>query len=310
MIYTFTVNPSLDRTIVLDQLITGRLNRGKVERINAGGKGINISRFLNILGFENIAITFLGGSSGESIQRELVKEGIRYRFFNADGETRTNITLVDAKNKQITKINEEGPWINKTEIINLFDFIAQELKTGDTWVFSGNLAPGLEKDFYRSLIALAKEKGCVCILDSSGQALKMGIESQPQIIHINEEEADFLIGSPNSKDDRFVKLAEVLTIEGIEMVSISMGEAGALFATKRKKVFVEAPRIDAQSTVGAGDALLAGIIYGIKKGFDLEQTSKFAVAAGCAKVMEKGTDPFKMGNIQLHFHNSIIHELK
>jgi 1-phosphofructokinase len=297
MIYTFTANPSLDRYIELEEIKLGQVNRGTAEKINPGGKGINISRFLKTLGIESVVISFLGGITGEAVKTELIKEKIEGYYFNAIGETRTNITLADKLNKQITKINETGPMIPEAEKKKLFEFINSEIKKDDILVLSGNLTPGLDKDLYYSLIIETKKRGCICILDASEKPLQLGIKALPQVLHINKEEVEYLINGKKGGSNRFGNLAKLLIEEGIILVSISMGEEGGIFADPEKMIFVEAPKINVQSTVGAGDAMLAGMIYGMNNNFNLERIARFAVAAGSAKVMEIGTDVFKIDNI-------------
>jgi len=297
MIYTLTANPSLDRYIELEGIKLGQVNRGTVAKINPGGKGINISRFLKTLGIESVIISFIGGITGEALKHELIKEKMQGCFFNAIGETRINITLADKSNKKITKINETGPLIPETEKKKLFKFINREIKCNDILVFSGNLAPGLDQDLYYQLIIKAKKRGCVCILDASEKALQVGIEALPQVLHINKEEAEYLINDKKVRSNRIGNLARLLIEKGIKLVSISLGEKGAIFADPEKMLFVDGPKINVLSSVGAGDALLAGMIFGMKNKFNLEQTAKFAVAAGSAKTMEIGTDVFKINNI-------------
>ena len=309
MIYTFTANPSLDRYIELEEIKLGQVNRGKVEKINPGGKGINISRFLKILGIESVIISFLGGVTGEAVKYELMKEKIEGCYFNTVGETRTNITLADKSNKQITKINESGPLIPDVEMNNLFNFIDWKFRSSDMWVFSGNLAPGLDQNLYYQLINKAKNRGCVCILDTSEKALRLGIEALPQVLHINKEEAEYLMNDKEVRSNRFGNLVQHLIEKGIKSVSISLGEKGAIFADSENMLFVEGPQINVQSTVGAGDAMLAGMIYGMTNKLNLEQMAKFAVAAGSAKVMEIGTDVFKIDNIYSIIKNLTIKEM-
>jgi 1-phosphofructokinase len=298
MIYTFTANPSLDRTVELEYVKLGVVNRGILTRINAGGKGINVSRFLKTLGMQSQIVSFLGGSTGKLFKSELANEKMNGKFFKSGGETRMNITLINKSENEITKINEMGPGISLTELKKLQLYLDGEFKKDDLWVFSGNLAPGFDQGFYSFAIKKAKAKGCICLLDSSGNPLFLAIESSPQILHINNDEADFLAKKYAIKQGHYVELANLLISKGIQLVIISLGENGAIFFDRNNKLLIEPPKILCKSSVGAGDALVAGIIFGKMNNYEFIKMANYAVSVGCAKVMESSTNSFSYENIE------------
>ncbi|MCE5259866.1 MAG: PfkB family carbohydrate kinase, partial [Chloroflexi bacterium] len=194
MIFTVTLNPSIDRTLYFSNLKLGEVNRAQKVLTNLGGKGVNVSLALHNLGVASVMMGLAGGTAGELFIHGLSERGLECDFTRISGEMRSNITAVDLAARQTTKLNEPGPRVSPFELERLDQQLAKRLKPGDMVILSGSLPPGAPVDTYARLIHLAKSRGALCALDSSGDALVAGCRAQPEWIKPNIEEAAYLTG--------------------------------------------------------------------------------------------------------------------
>ncbi|MGV9199786.1 MAG: 1-phosphofructokinase family hexose kinase, partial [Promethearchaeia archaeon] len=184
MIYTVTLNPAVDRTIELDHIKLGGLNRVKSTRLDASGKGINVSRVIHSLGGESIALGFLGGKNGLFIYEKIQELGIREAFIRIQNSTRMNIKVLENETKQVTEFNEKGPVIKDNEINELKRLLKENVKNEDFIIFSGSVPKNIPDSIYRELIQLLPRE-VKTILDSDGPLLKEGIKASPFLIKTN-----------------------------------------------------------------------------------------------------------------------------
>ena len=235
MIITVTMNPAIDRTLEIDSLVRGGLNRiGRVE-YDAGGKGINVSRTIRELGGKTIATGFLGGNSGRIIADILKAEGIESDFVQVNGETRTN-TKVCEKNGVLTELNEPGPLITEKQVEELKDKLLRYAGTGTLFVLSGSIPVGVTEDTYAKIIRMIHEKGAEVLLDADGNAFRLGLEALPDIIKPNCAELEEYAGMTcGLSEEGIIKTAEEFRKKGIGTVAVSMGQSGALFLLGGKK---------------------------------------------------------------------------
>lgn len=178
MIYTVTLNPSLDKTLFFPRLVLGELNRARRVRLDVGGKGFNVSRALLALGVPSVAMGFVAGVTGQYLRQGLVGLGIEADLVEVKGtctsgagETRANLTVVDESTGQITKLNEAGPSVTNSDIERLLDRIRGRAQPGDLWVLSGHTPPGAPDDIYARIIRLVQQSGGRALLDGSGPSL-------------------------------------------------------------------------------------------------------------------------------------------
>ena len=305
MIYTLTVNPSLDKLYILDKLKVGEYNRGEVTRYDPGGKGINVSRCLHALETGSVVLGFFGGKTGEFIVNSLQLQDLEVDPVYIKGESRSNITLIESAGGQMTKLNETGPVINKDACSLLEKKIKERTKPGDIWVLSGSVPRGLPDDFYALVIAAVKKQGGVSFLDTSSKWLIPGFKAKPDLLRINNTEAEMIVNKELKTEQDLYSAIRSIQGNGISAAIISRGEEGALFADASSLYSVTAPKVEAKTTVGAGDAMMAMIIYGYIHKWSLERMAVWGVAAGSASVMQEGTSTFTLDQVR-----SLIDEVR
>lgn len=291
MIVTVTMNAAIDKTVELDSFEHGGLNRLKNIVLDAGGKGINVSKTIKELGGETIASGFIGGSSGETIKRVLKELGIQADFVEVDGETRTNTKVVEP-NGFVTELNEPGPVISEEKINELTEKLVGYAKEDTLFIFAGSIPKGVPKTIYKELIEKVHEKGAKVFLDADGELFVNSLEAKPDIIKPNRvelEEYTKAEGRLNESD--LVRIGTDFLNDGIETVAISLGSQGALFLTKEKKVKCPAVSVKAHSTVGAGDAMVAALSYGMNEKLPFEECVKLGIATSAGAVTTVGTKP-------------------
>ena len=289
MIYTFTANPSLDKLYILNKLIVGEYNRGQVVQYDLGGKGINVSRCLKELGDESSVIGIFAGSTGNFLIEKLEEQGFRVEPIRIEGESRSNITLIENYNGKMTKLNEIGPVANLNTLDLILEKIEKLTKKGDIWVLSGSVLPGLPNGFYAILVKKIQSCGGLAFLDASGMWLIYGYQATPFLVRINRVEAETIIGSQFLTKEDIVSTIKKFQNKGLLYSVISLDAEGAMFADKTSILEVTAPKIAAKTVVGAGDAMMAMIVHGYQQGWQIEKIAKWGVAAGSASVMKEGT---------------------
>lgn len=295
MVITVTLNPAMDKTIVLDTLKEGSVNRVCQEREDAGGKGINVSKMIRNLQGETMATGFLGGHTGAQIRSQLDQMGIKHKFVEVEGNTRTNIKIVDKEKCLYTDINEPGAPVSAKALKALEDSVFGLMTENDVIVLSGSIPQNVEKRIYGKWIAMAKSMGIKAILDADGEALREGIQAGPYMIKPNIHELERYMERKIETTEQIIEAARSLLKTGIEIIAVSMGEEGSVFVTRDKAFIAEALKIEVKSTVGAGDSMVGALAYAVSKKMTLEEGIKLAVAAAAATISNEGT---KMGTLE------------
>ena len=292
MIITVTLNPAIDKTVEINDFAVNTVNRVSSVRLDAGGKGINVSKVVLSLGGKSKAIGFLGGRAGNFIKSYLDEMGIENDFIVVNGETRTNLKIVDPVQHTNTDINEMGPQITAEDIQQMDDYISQLVDDKSVIVFSGSVPPNADQDIYQKWIDQAKRKGAKTILDADGELMRRGIEAGPYLIKPNIHELERLLDRKINSIEEAVECSRIIMKKyGIEIVAVSMGETGALFLNEETTLFAKGITVDVKSTVGAGDSMVAALAYAIDERYIFEKAVTLAVAAGTANVMTYGTEP-------------------
>lgn len=289
-ILTVTLNPAIDKSLTLEQLTFGGLNRVRGIRMDAGGKGINVAKALNGYGVNVLATGFVAGQNGKWLLDRLFEFGIPNRFVTIPGETRTNLKLVDLSKGVTTEVNEAGFVVGNEDVNVLTDILNSMMSDAKVIVFGGSIPRGVPSDIYRNLIRLAKSHGLRTILDAEGPALAEGIRAQPYVIKPNRYEMELLFGRDMSDDDNLRAASRELVSEGVELVVVSMGADGALFVSKDEEIRTWPPTVVAQSTVGAGDSMVSAIAAAALENRSVQDIAAWATAAGALTVAKPGTD--------------------
>jgi 1-phosphofructokinase len=291
MIKTVTMNPAVDKTVEIDNFRTGTVNRISSLRLDAGGKGINVSKTIKAMEGSSIATGILAGSTGEYIRSYLEQKGIANDFIFINGETRTNVKVVDRLNHTNTDINEPGPVVSFEDLSLLEKKIFRDLDRESILILSGSIPSNISKDIYREWIERAQRAGARVLLDSDGELLREGIKASPFLVKPNFNELERLFGRKLDSMEKIVEAAESLLEAGIEMAAISLGADGAVFAAGNRVIYAEGLKVDVKSTVGAGDAMVAALALSLQRGYSLERAVTLSTAAGAANVATFGTQP-------------------
>lgn len=285
MIYTVTLNPSLDYMAEVSNFQMRKTNRTIREELKAGGKGINVSLLLKNLERESLALGFVGGFTGEEILRQIDEQGIPNRFVKvAGGNSRINIKLVKEEG---TEINGQGPMISAEEEAILLEQFKQ-VEAGDIVIMSGSIPPSLPWDWYLKVMKILQKKDVLVVLDTVGEGLLNAAEYAPFLIKPNHHELSQLFGVSLTKRQEVVPYGKKLQKMGFRNVLISMAGEGAVLLTEDRQVFsAEAPQGILQNSVGAGDAMVAGFVTGWLEKKDYEWAFQLAVASGSASAFSR-----------------------
>ena len=278
MIYTVTLNPSIDYIVRLDQVQVGSVNRMDSDDKFAGGKGINVSRVLKRLDIPNTATGFIGGFTGKFITDTLAEEEIETCFVQVAEDTRINVKI---KADQETEINGTGPNVEPAQLEEL-KAILSSLTAEDTVVFAGSSAKNLGNVIYKDLIALTRKTGAQVVCDFEGQTLIDSLDYQPLLVKPNNHELGAIFGVKLESLDQIEKYARELLAKGAQNVIISMAGDGALLVTSEGAYFAKPIKGTVKNSVGAGDSMVAGFTGEFVKSKDAVESFKWGVACGTA----------------------------
>ena len=291
MIITVTMNPAVDKTALTSVIVPGGLNRLNNIVVDAGGKGINVSKMIAALGGESVATGFLGGSAGQDIEAVLKDLNIKTDFVNIKCTTRTNLKVF-CEDFGITEFNEPGAAVTSSEMDELYKKLLDYAKPECIFVFAGSLPQGVSLDTYRLLVSAVKEKGASVFLDADGSAFSCALSAKPDYIKPNKYELMQYFGKDGDCSlKECANLCLRLIDKGIGMVALSMGAEGAMFVTGKDKLYAPGLKVKVLSTVGAGDSMVGAIVYAAAKNMDIKDTAAIAMAASAGAVTTQGTKP-------------------
>ncbi len=289
MIFTVTLNPAVDREMTVDQIVFDTVLRASDWRVDCGGKGFNVARMLKSLGISSVALGFAAGKSGELLNDKLQSLGIETEFVWVEGETRTNVSIVSVENGQYVKVNEPGPTITEADLAQLAQKIRDRVQAGDWWVLAGSLPPGVPPRYYTELITIIQSAGAKVFLDTSDEALRQNCGARPLLVKPNDEEAHELTGLPVSTAAEIAAAGKAISAMGPVSVVISRGKEGAVLVDEGKAWLATSPEIIAANPIGAGDSMVAGIVWGLSQGDSMQDALCKGIACGAATASQKGT---------------------
>lgn len=293
MILSVTPNPSIDHALFVEKLQVGDTNRVvRVER-DAGGKGVNLSRIAAELGAKTIATGFLAGGAGAYVRSVLEAQRVLHDFVEVPGETRTNFSVEDNAKTPPTTFNEKGPTVTPEDIERLRSKV-EMLSKASAWVcIGGSLPPGAPVDLYAQLVTLARQAGAKVLIDGDGPHQELGLQTGPDFIKPNHEEAGRLLGRDIQTDEQAVSAAKELAerLGGEDrIVVISRGKKGAVLAQGNVLLIGESPTVEVKSTIGSGDSMLGAMLWAITSGKPLEEAFRWGLAAGAATATTDGSE--------------------
>lgn len=289
MIKTLTLNPAVDKAVTIERFAVDRVNRISTVRLDAGGKGLNVARVLHALGAPTRAVAPVAGGAGRFLIQRLSQECIPTDLLDVPGETRTNLKVVDPVLGTHTDINEPGPSLSDADLAELGSRLVDDLGPGDWVVFSGSVPAGVPRDVYGTWLARARSKGAKAVLDADGELFARGLGAGPDLIKPNRAELEAWSHRSLNTDDELFDVVSALRDAGARTVAVSLGGEGAWLFHDDGAWFAPGLKVEAKSTVGAGDALVAGLTWGLAQGLAPADVLARAVAVATASVVRPGT---------------------
>ncbi|KAE9653029.1 1-phosphofructokinase [Pseudomonas sp. PB105] len=279
-ILSLTLNPALDLTVRLARLEPGEVNRSDAMLTHAAGKGVNVAQVLADLGHQVTVGGFLGEGNPQAFEALIMRRGFADAFIRVPGETRSNIKIAE-QDGRVTDINAPGPWVSEQAQQALLDQLTQIAPGHDAVVVAGSLPRGVSPQWLQDLLVQLKKLGLKVALDTSGEALRAGLQAGPWLVKPNTEElADALANATDAVSQ--------LHQQGVEHVVVSDGAAGVSWYSSGVTLHATPPKVTVASTVGAGDSLLAGMLHGLLSGEAPEQTLRRATAIAAMAVTQIG----------------------
>jgi len=296
-ILTVTLNPAIDKSTVAEKLKPESKLRCVEVHNEPGGGGINVSKALKKLGVASVALFPSGGHNGEMLKQLLNDETILFHSINTSVETRESWVVLESSSARQFRFTFPGRGIEEQVVKDLIESIRSF--TPRYVVASGSLPPGLPDYFYGLIVKTANSVGAKCIVDTSGAALQALKGKHVYLIKPNINELSKMLNIPSLADNDVPDAAQQAVRDGFaELITVSMGAKGAWLVSADKRYFAASPEVEARTTVGAGDSMVAGITYMLQQNESLKQALNFGVACGTAATMNEGTQLFNVEDAQ------------
>lgn len=290
-ILTITLSPAIDKSTFVNEIVPDNKLRCDIPKYEPGGGGINVARVIKRLDGDVNALYFAGGPTGELMKELLDAEGVKQTVIKTDSWTRENFIVVDKHTGQQYRFGMPGAVITKEEASKLLGLLHSMKDFPKYVVASGSIPTGLAEGFYSELAKIVKDKGARLILDTSSAALKEGVKVGAYLIKPNLTELAELAGLEHVSALEQEDVAKAIIGTGAcEIIVISMGPQGAMYATKDEIRYLPAPSIKRKSTVGAGDSMVAGMVHYLSHGKSILETVMYGIASGTAATMNSGSE--------------------
>jgi 1-phosphofructokinase len=308
-IATITLNPAIDQTVSIPNFQVGQVNRVAATQSDPGGKGVNVASFLADFGMPVCVTGFLGEDNPILFERLFAQKGIQDHFVRIPGSTRTGIKIIDEINRQTTDVNYPGLAPRSQDIEALFRVVGELARTCDWFVLSGSIPSGLPVDIYQRLVVQIKSSGKSVALDTSGEGLRQALSVKPDLVKPNVYELEEILGRSLDSPELIVQAAVALNQGGIQTVVISMGEQGAVFVQSEQAILAQPPQVAVKSTVGAGDAMIAGSVAGLIQDLPLAECARLATAFSISAISRVGAGLPPQGTIRSYMKQVTIQNL-
>lgn len=296
-IITLTLNPAFDIHCFVKDFAPYHENLAKIEANEAGGKGVNISRALTVNGVENLALVVLGDENGDSFAKRLTDDGMSYLALTVKGRIRENITL-HTNNADETRISFEGFKTDESILSAVLEKLEGEELDGSIITFTGRVPSGISMGAVKDFLGTLKKKGAKIVIDSRSFTLDDIVDVAPWLIKPNQEEISVYLGQEINGFEDALDGAKTLHEKGIDNVMISLGSKGALLVSGDGCFVAQPPKIEALSTIGAGDSSIGGFLAAAKSGAGADGMLRLAVSYGTAACMTEGTRPPKKTDVE------------
>jgi 1-phosphofructokinase/tagatose 6-phosphate kinase len=301
VILTVTLNAAIDRTVAVPNFRLGQRHRAVEARTVAGGKGVNVARALRLLGRPVIATGLVGGATGSRIVEQLTEESILNDFTWIEGESRTNLAVIDPTSGEQTEINERGPDVSAAEVEAFVAKLLYLAQGASICVVAGSVPPGADADVYARLVTELRQLGVLTVLDTDGEPMRAGMRAGPAVVAPNVTEAEEVVGHEfNEPGDLALGLAGLLEMGAGEAVITSETGCVAIVAGAegRRRYEVRIEPLEPVSTVGSGDAFLAGYVAARFGGASERDCLAFGVACGAESTQHFGAGSLDRGEVE------------
>lgn len=293
-IVTITLSPTIDKSTSVEKLMPDHKLPCEPAVFEPGGGGINVSRALQKLNINSVAIFPSGGITGQLLEKLLKEERISCQPIFTENMTRQNFIVVDRSTGEQYRFGMPAVALHQKEEREIISAIKQLSPKPKFIVISGSIPPGMHDDFIAKVARIARQDDAKLIVDTSGEALKHAVEEGVYLLKPNQSELGKLTGIKTEDEESVMKAARQIIDRGkCEIIVVSMGEVGACVVTKDYSELIPAPQVTKRSTVGAGDSMVAGLVYGCEKGLDISRMARMGIACGSATTMNPGTELFK-----------------
>ncbi len=300
-IITLTLNPAIDKTTYTAKVVPEKKLSCTHPVYHPGGGGINVSRALAHLGCHSTPVYLAGGNTGIHFQQLLAQEFIGSIAIPIEGNTRTNLTVVEETSGLQFRFGMVSPPIKESEWQFCLQILEQQIDF-DYIIASGSIPPEVPMDFFGRVASIAKAKNARLIIDTSGEALEHAIKVGVFLIKPNLTELSALYGKEELTFDKTKEAAQSIIAGGAcNAMVISLGPNGALLVTEDEYIHIPSPHVNVKSTVGAGDSMVAGIVYGLSKNWNWKDTLSYGVACGAAATLNEGTQLCKKEDVERLF---------
>jgi len=291
VILTVTLNAAVDRTVAVPNFRLSQRHRAVESQTVAGGKGVNVARALKLLGRPVIATGLAGGSTGTRVLERLAEESILNDFTRIDGESRTNLSVVDPTTGEQTEINERGPRITPEEIDRFIEKLLYLAQGATICVLAGSTPPGTDPDVYARLVTELKTLGVLSVLDTDGEQMRAGLRAEPAVVAPNIGEAEEAVGHEfNDDDDQALGLAGLIEMGASDAIITNPNGCAAIVGkgSERRRYDVQIEQLEPIATVGSGDAFLAGYVAARYEGASPRECLTYGVACGAQSTQHFG----------------------
>ena len=291
MVLTVTINPAVDKTYIIENFKAFSINRAQRIIYNAGSNGINVSRVLKQVSQDSLVLGFVGGRNGKVLLSELAADGIKEDLVHVEGDIRLNVKIMDLATHGTTEVNEPGNPVSNKEYEEFIEKYKKNLEKSKAVVLSGSILPEMNRREYYELVRIAKNRGKTTFLDCEGSLMRAGLEAGPTYIKPSYREFCDLLGRDEMTEEEIIKEAKnIINKYDVKYVVVSRSEKGSIGVSAEETYVVTPPNIDVLSTVGAGDAYMAGLCHGCLSGFNFRTQLVLATSFASAKITKEGNN--------------------
>ena len=290
MVTTVCLNPAVDQNANVGRLEIGEVNRLRDMHTLTGGKGLSVAIVLNKLHTRVNCLSCVGDADMPLFTQSMAREGVEFHAVPVPGSVRRNLKIIDGESGVVTEFNEMGAPVSAGAFAQVVETLKEQAQSSRIVALCGSLPPGCSDDSYRTLMQTMPDK--LWAVDTSGPAMRHAILGNPFLIKPNHSELEELVGEELTTQEAIKRAAVKLCRSGVRYAAVSLGSKGAILTDGEKTVFAPPVPVTVITTLGAGDSMLAGLLYGLSQGESVFDSLRYGVAAGATCVKVGGVHAF------------------